>query len=55
MTKGSRPVAWNGKIHGHDVWVEGRGWVYRPLPKPIEWIVLDESPSEGPSSSGGER
>lgn len=45
MSKGSYPVAWKGKVHGHDVYVEGKGWVYRPLPKPARWIVLDETGS----------
>lgn len=40
MTKGSYPVMWNGKVHGHQVYVEGKGWVYRPLPKDDGWISL---------------
>lgn len=40
MSKGSYPVMWNGVVHGHRVYVEGKGWVYRPLPKEEGWVVL---------------
>ena len=40
MSKGSYPVSWRGKVHGHDVYVAGQGWVYRPLPREGGWISL---------------
>lgn len=43
MTKGSYPVvSRKGEYVGRQVYVEGKGWVYRPLPKPTAWTVLDE-------------
>jgi hypothetical protein len=44
MSKGSYPVASNGRLVGHMVYVEGRGWVYEPLPPDPKWIELDIGP-----------
>lgn len=42
MSKGSYPVHdKRGNLVGREVYVEGKGWVYRPMPKPVEWIELD--------------